>query len=81
VVAGDENGNIYAWRDVESIKEHIGINLTGHSSPLQRIILTEDDKRLISMGSNDQSLMLWRMTNVEQKHASEAEEQKKKKVH
>jgi hypothetical protein len=34
VVAGDENGKIYAWRDVESIKEHIGTNLTGHSSPL-----------------------------------------------
>ncbi len=40
VAAGDENGNIYFWRDTESVKEHIGVNLTGHSSPLQRIQFT-----------------------------------------
>lgn len=74
VFAGDENGNIYGWRDVESIKEHIGINLSGHTSPLQRILLTEDDKRLMSMGSNDQSFMQWRVTSVEQKIDITAEE-------
>jgi len=34
VAAGDENGNLYLWRDSEAIKDHIGINLTGHSSSL-----------------------------------------------
>ena len=37
VAAGDENGNIYLWKDVESIKEHIGVNLNGHMAPVQRI--------------------------------------------
>jgi hypothetical protein len=40
VLAGDENGNIYFWRDAESIKEHVGINLPGHTSALQRLVLT-----------------------------------------
>lgn len=26
VVAGDENGNINIWKDVESIKENVGSN-------------------------------------------------------
>lgn len=50
MIAGDENGNVYAWRDVESIKEHIGVNLCGHSSALQRMYFTEDDKRFVSLG-------------------------------
>ncbi len=53
VAAGDENGNVYLWRDSESIKDHIGVNLTGHASSLQRMSLTEDDRRLISLGAND----------------------------
>ena len=53
VIAGDENGNVYAWRDVESIKEHIGVNLSGHSSALQRVLFAEDDKRFLSLGAND----------------------------
>ena len=32
VLAGDENGNIYLWKDVESIKENIGSNLATHTS-------------------------------------------------
>lgn len=34
VVAGDENGNVYLWRDSDSVRDHIGVNLTGHSSSL-----------------------------------------------
>jgi len=26
VAAGDDHGNIYLWKDIESIKEHIGNN-------------------------------------------------------
>jgi|TARA_B110000285_G_C15122331_1_gene617975 hypothetical protein len=32
VVAGDENGNVYVWKDVESIKENIGNNFLTHTS-------------------------------------------------
>ena len=32
VVAGDENGNIQVWKDVENIKEHIGSNYQTHTS-------------------------------------------------
>lgn len=64
VVAGDENGNVYMWRDAESIKEHVGVNLTGHSSALQRICLTIDDKRMLSLGQTDQCLFQWKVTPV-----------------
>jgi hypothetical protein len=32
VTAGDENGNIYIWKNIDSIKEHVGVNLNGHTS-------------------------------------------------
>lgn len=72
VAAGDENGNVYFWRDADSIKDHIGVNLTGHSSSLQRLGLTEDDRRLLSLAANDQCLFQWKVTPVEQKTGREA---------
>lgn len=66
-MAGDENGNVYLWRDSESIKDHIGVNLTGHASSLQRMALTEDDRRLISLGANDYCIFQWKVSPVEQK--------------
>jgi len=65
VVAGDENGNIYVWKDVESIKEHIGLNMTGHTSAIQRIELTKDDKRMISVGATDNTMLQWRLNSIE----------------
>ena len=53
VVAGDENGNIFLWKNVENIKENVGVNFTGHTSQIYRIELTTDDKRLLSLGQND----------------------------
>lgn len=32
VAAGDENGNVYVWKGVESVKEHVGCNFGGHTS-------------------------------------------------
>ena len=64
VTAGDENGNVYLWKDVESIKEHIGVNLNGHMAPVQRIQLTADDSRLLSLGSTDSSLMQWKISPI-----------------
>jgi hypothetical protein len=32
VIAGDENGNLFLWKDVESIKENIGSNLGCHTT-------------------------------------------------
>jgi uncharacterized protein (UPF0210 family) len=51
--AADENGNVYVWKDVESIREHIGVNMTGHASAINNVQFTKDDKRLISFGSQD----------------------------
>ena len=34
VTCGDEHGNIYLYKDVESIKDNIGVNLVGHASPV-----------------------------------------------
>jgi hypothetical protein len=32
VAAGDENGNIFLYKNVENIKENVGLNFTGHTS-------------------------------------------------
>ncbi len=53
MVAGDENGNVFLWRDVEAIKENVGVNLCGHTSPIQRVVITSDDKRILSLGLHD----------------------------
>lgn len=65
--SGDENGNIYLWKDFESIREDVGVNLTGHSAPISRISLTPDDKRLFSIGVNDRCLFQWKVGTVEQR--------------
>jgi WD40 repeat protein len=57
VVAGDENGNVYLWRDLETVKEHVGVNLTGHTSALSKILLTSDDKRMVSIGQSDNCIL------------------------
>jgi WD40 repeat protein len=80
VVAGDENGNVYLWRDTESIKEHIGTNLTGHAAPLSRLQLTQDDKRLLSIAGNDHCLFQWKVAPVEQKIDVDAHKREKKNV-
>jgi hypothetical protein len=35
--AAEENGNVYVWKDVESIREHIGVNMTGHASAINNV--------------------------------------------
>lgn len=56
VAAGDENGTVYLWKDIDSIKEHIGSNFQTHTTSVQRLELTMDDKRLISIGLQDQCI-------------------------
>ena len=53
VAAGDENGNVYFWKEVESIKENISCNFQTHTSNVARIELSIDDKRLITLGLAD----------------------------
>ena len=53
VAAGDENGNIFLWKDVDSIKEHIGNNIQCHTTSVQKLELTIDDRRVISIGQQD----------------------------
>lgn len=57
VTAGDDYGNVYFWKDVDSVKPHIGVNLLSHMCPVQRIELTKDDTRLLTLGSSDQSVV------------------------
>jgi hypothetical protein len=56
VVAGDEHGNIHLWREVESIKENIGANLSTHASNVQKLEMTVDDQRVLSTGYLDQAM-------------------------
>ena len=51
VAAADENGNLFIWKDVETIKENIGLNLTGQASAIQSLEFTRDDKRMITLGA------------------------------
>lgn len=61
VAAGDEYGNVFVWRDVESIKDHIGCNFLSHTSNVERLELTADDKRLISMGQSDHCICQFKL--------------------
>jgi hypothetical protein len=51
--SGDENGNVYVWKSVDAVKDNIGINLTGHAAHIQRLELTVDDRKLVTMGMTD----------------------------
>lgn len=61
VVAGDEYGNVYLWKDVESIKENVGNNFQCHTSNIQKIEITMDDKRLIILGYQDQCMSQFKL--------------------
>lgn len=64
VASGDENGNIYVWRSVDAVKDNIGVNLTGHTAHIQRVELTLDDRRLLSVGMTDQTLCQWKINAI-----------------
>lgn len=64
VASGDENGNVYVWRSVDAIRENIGVNLTGHTAHIQRVELTVDDKRLLTIGMTDQTLCQWKINAI-----------------
>jgi len=53
VAAGDENGNLFLWKNADCVKENVGLNFTGHTSLIYRIEFTNDDRRLLTMGMND----------------------------
>ena len=59
VSAGDDYGNIYMWKDVDSVRDHIGVNVLGHASPIQKIELTSEDGELISIGASDECICQW----------------------
>ena len=62
VVAGDEYGNLYFWKDPEEVKENVSCNFTGHASQVQKVELTADDSHLMSMGLNDNTVLQWRLS-------------------
>jgi hypothetical protein len=64
VASGDENGNIYVWRSVDAVKDNVGVNLTGHTAHIQRVELTLDDRRLLSVGMTDQTLCQWKIASI-----------------
>jgi len=66
VTAGDDYGNVYFWKDVDSVKPHIGVNVLAHMSPVQMVELTKDDSRLVTFGAADQSIMQWRIKPIEE---------------
>ena len=37
VATGDEFGNVYVYKDVESVKDNVGANFIMHSSNVQKI--------------------------------------------
>ena len=66
MTAGDDYGNVYFWKDVDSVKPHIGVNVLAHMSPVQMVELTKDDSRLVTLGAADQSIMQWRIKPIEE---------------
>jgi WD40 repeat protein len=64
VAAGDENGNLFVWKDVESIKENIGNNYVAHTSAVAKMEFTIDDKRLITLGQTDQTICQYKIKPI-----------------
>jgi len=64
VAHGDDYGNVYVWKDVESIHENIGCNYECHTSGVSRMEFTSDDKRLISVGWKDQSICQFKIKPI-----------------
>lgn len=64
VAAGDENGNVFLWKDVESIKENIGSNFVAHTASVQKIEFTIDDKRMLTAGLEDQALCQYKLKPI-----------------
>mmetsp|Transcript_34024 Transcript_34024/g.33184 ORF Transcript_34024/g.33184 Transcript_34024/m.33184 type:complete len:273 (-) Transcript_34024:1695-2513(-) len=69
--AGDENGNIYLWKNIENIKENVGLNFSGHTAHVQRIELTVDDRRLLTLGLSDHTLLQWKIEPIQDEDLSQ----------
>ena len=66
VAAGDDYGNLYVWKDPESVKDNIGVNIPAHSSPVQKIEFTTDDCYLVSAGMTDEVICQWAISPIEE---------------
>ena len=62
MIAGtDENGTLYLWRDHGELLKYIGSNYTGSSSQIGNIEFTQDDTKLFTLGTCDQTLLQWKI--------------------
>ena len=61
IVSGDETGQLFVWKNVDCIKEKVLCgNYTAHSTKIQRISFSTDDKYLATIGINDSMICIWR---------------------
>ena len=60
ILAADETGIIFYWKDQENLANNCGGYLKGHSSQIARIVLARNNNIFYSLGTSDRTLIEWR---------------------
>ncbi|EGR30612.1 hypothetical protein IMG5_127930 [Ichthyophthirius multifiliis] len=66
LVTGDDFGNINLYNYPTCVPKQIHHTYRAHSSKITRVRFTPEDKYLISIGGEDQSIMVWKTVNIQE---------------
>ena len=67
VCSGDFNGNLMIWKNVNELNENCGVLAGGHSSQINSLCLSRNQDFLFSMGSNDRTIIEWKINVTHEK--------------
>jgi len=77
VFLGDERGNLYVWKSLESLQQNTGSCFSPHASLVAKLALTQDDSALLSLGASDGTVCQWKLQKLQENEVGgeEADEQ------
>ena len=61
LAAGNDNGKVAIYNYPTTIKSSAFVEGKGHSSHVTNVRWTNDDKHIISVGGEDQCVMVWKV--------------------
>ena len=59
-LAGDDNCNVYFWKDKNQLEQKCGGILKGHSSMVYRLEVAKSQTYFYSMGLSDNTIIEWK---------------------
>lgn len=60
VIMSDEQGNIFLWKDKDSMINNCGSYLKGHSSLISQFVEAKNIPFFFSLGNADHTLLEWK---------------------